>query len=137
MKKHIDEKLVSKNIRPTAMRELILEMFEEEKTALSLPELEQKFENADKATIFRTLKTFLENRLIHSINDGSGSMRYALCDDSCTCKPTDLHVHFMCKKCGNTYCLRELPVPQPSLPEGFKFSNASFIVSGICANCKR
>lgn len=43
---------------------LILKLFEEEKTALSLSGLEQKFENEDMAIIFRTLKTFFENKII-------------------------------------------------------------------------
>lgn len=60
MKKEIDNKLTSKNIKPTAMRELVLQVLTEQKTAISLPELEQKFKKADKATLYRTLKTFQE-----------------------------------------------------------------------------
>jgi Fur family ferric uptake transcriptional regulator len=65
MEKEIDNKLKSKNIKPTAMRQLVLKILTEQKTAISLPELEQKFEKADKSTLFRTLKTFQENKLIH------------------------------------------------------------------------
>ncbi|MFA5668700.1 MAG: hypothetical protein WC967_05605, partial [Balneolaceae bacterium] len=59
MKKEIDNKLVSRNIKPTAMRELVLQVLIEQKTAISLSELEQKFEQADKVTLYRTLKTFV------------------------------------------------------------------------------
>lgn len=51
MKENIDKNLRSRNIKPTAMRELVLEVLTEEKTAISLPELEQKFEITDKATL--------------------------------------------------------------------------------------
>lgn len=137
MKKEIDNKLNLKNINPTAMRQLVLQVLTEQKTAISLPELEQKFEKADKATLYRTLKTFQEHQLIHSIEDGSGSLRYALCEDFCTCEPEHLHVHFLCNKCGKTYCMKDLPVPQPDLPNGFEFSSANFVVKGICSNCKK
>ncbi len=124
MKKDIDNKLNSRNIKPTAMRQLVLKVLTEQKTAISLPELEQKFEKADKATLYRTLKTFQENKLIHSIEDGSGSLRYALCEDFCTCEPEYLHVHFLCTNCEKTYCLKGSPVPQPDLPDGFEFSRS-------------
>ncbi len=78
MKNKIDKKLTEKNIKPTAMRQLVLQVLIEQNTAISLPELEQKFEKADKATLYRTLKTFQKHQLIHSIEDGSGSLRYAL-----------------------------------------------------------
>ena len=83
MGKDIDNKLNAKNIKPTAMRQLVLQILTEQKTAISLPELENKFERADKATLYRTLKTFEKNKLIHSIDDGTGSVKYALCQEFC------------------------------------------------------
>jgi len=137
MEKEIDKKLIERNIKPTAMRELILHVLEKQNTAISLPELEKEFEHADKATLYRTLKTFENHKLIHSIEDGSGSVRYALCDDYCTCELEHLHVHFLCSKCGKTYCMKELPVPMPNLPDGFEFSGATFVVKGFCSNCNK
>jgi Fur family ferric uptake transcriptional regulator len=136
MNEEIDKKLESRKIKPTAMRQLVFKVLSEQLSAISLPELEQKCDTADKATLYRTLKTFEENQLIHSIEDGSGSTRYALCEDFCTCEPEDLHVHFLCNKCGKTYCLKDSPFPQPKLPEGYEFSNANFVAKGICPNCK-
>mgnify|MGYP000093944943 CR=1 FL=1 len=43
-------------------------------------------------------KTSLENKLIHSIEDGSGMVKYAVCADGCNCDPIDLHYHFYCSK---------------------------------------
>lgn len=137
MKKVIDNKLNLKNIKPTAMRELVLQVLSEQKTAISLPELERKFEKADKATLYRTLKTFEENKLIHSIDDGSGSAKYALCQDACECHPEDLHVHFLCGKCNQTFCLNEIPIPQLKLPNNFSLESVNMVVKGICANCKK
>ena len=132
-----DKKLQAKNIKPTAMRELVLKVLTEEKTAISLPELESKFEKAEKTTLYRTLKTFEKHKLIHSIDDGSGTVRYALCSDSCVCDPEDLHVHFFCTKCKKTYCLNDIPVPTINLPVGFTLENVNMVVKGICSNCSK
>ena len=136
MDNEIDKKLESRNIKPTAMRELVLEVLTEEKTAISLPELEQKFEKADKATLYRTLKTFEQQKLIHSIDDGSGPVKYALCLEKCSCSIDDLHVHFRCTKCNRTYCLHEVPVPAISLPKDFSLESVNIVVQGICVNCR-
>lgn len=135
MQTEIDLKLLNKNVRPTAMRQLVVKALMEHNKAISLPELEQKFEKADKATLYRTLKTFQENKLIHTIDDGSGSVKYALCEDSCTCQPNELHIHFLCQKCGQTYCFKDMPVPIPLLPGGFNFENANFVIKGTCSKC--
>ena len=97
------------------MRLLVLQYLMEQNRALSLNELEVLFENADKSTIFRTLKTFQENYLVHRINDGSGAIKYALCDDDCICSLEDNHIHFLCTKCRKTYCLKDTPITTPNL----------------------
>jgi Fur family ferric uptake transcriptional regulator len=135
MNQKIDKKLTSRNIKPTAMRQLVLQVLTEQKTAISLPELENKFEKADKATLYRTLKTFEENKLIHSIDDGTGSVKYALCQETCECHPEDLHVHFLCTVCHQTYCLTDIAIPQINLPTKFQLERVNMVVKGICSNC--
>jgi Fur family ferric uptake transcriptional regulator len=122
--KETDKKLTMRNIKPTAMRELVLKVLTEQDRAISLADIEQKFDNADKTTLYRTLKTFEENKLIHSIDDGTGSVKYALCKETCQCHPEDLHVHFLCTKCHQTYCLNDISIP-------------SMVVKGICSNCDK
>ncbi len=117
------------------MRQLVLQVLSEQKTAISLPELESKFENADRSTLYRTLKTFEERKLIHSIDDGTGALKYAVCHEKCDCHPEDLHVHFYCIKCKNTYCLTDIPVPEINLPVDFDLESINIVVKGVCANC--
>lgn len=137
MNPEINDKLLARKIKPTAMRQLVLNLFTQRNSALSLPELEHLFSKVDKSTLFRTLKTFEDNKLIHRIDDGSGSVKYALCTESCQCNPEDLHVHFYCIKCNHTYCLNEIPVPTLSVPLHFTLESISIVVKGVCANCKR
>ncbi|WP_282039294.1 Fur family transcriptional regulator [Saccharicrinis aurantiacus] len=136
MKGEIEQKLYQRNIKPTAMRKLVYEVLDKNKKALSLHEIEQQFDNVERSTIFRTLKTFQEKLLIHSVDDGTGAVKYALCDEDCTCEPDDLHVHFLCNKCGHTHCLKDMPVPKLELPQDFSFESANFVVKGVCSNCK-
>jgi Fur family ferric uptake transcriptional regulator len=136
MKKEIDEKLTEKNIKPTAMRQLVLEVILKNKRALSLIDIEKQFENVERTTIYRTLKTFEENRLIHSIDDGTGSVKYALSQDTCECQPKDLHVHFLCNRCKNTYCLNDISIPTIKLPKSFSLESVNMVVKGVCSNCK-
>ncbi|MEQ8882629.1 MAG: Fur family transcriptional regulator [Fulvivirga sp.] len=130
-----EEKLEERNIKPTAMRLLVLRQLVENTAAISLKDLEAKFEQADKATLYRTLKTFEDKKLIHSIEDDTGSVKYALCEEGCECAPEDQHVHFHCVQCGETYCLTQSKIPQTQIPTGFKASSASMVYKGTCANC--
>ena len=131
----LEEKLEHRNIKPTSMRLLVLRQLVESGAALSLKDLEAKFERADRATLYRTLKTFEEKKLIHSIDDGTGVAKYSLCKEGCECEPQDQHIHFHCLKCGETYCLIQSKIPQTQIPSGFKAASASMVYKGTCANC--
>ncbi len=117
------------------MRLLILRKLVESGSAVSLGDLEAKFDRADKATLYRTLKTFEEKKLVHSIDDGTGSVKYALCEEGCECEPQDQHIHFHCVDCGETFCLTQTKIPQTKIPSGFRAASASMIYKGTCTNC--
>lgn len=124
-----------REIKPTAIRELVLKVFMNSKVAVSLADIEQQFDKVDRTTLYRTLKTFEENKLIHSIDDGTGAVKYALCKEACTCNPNELHVHFHCNKCSNTFCLSDIPVPNIILPSTFKLESVNMVIKGACSNC--
>jgi Fur family transcriptional regulator, ferric uptake regulator len=127
--------LQEKGIRPTAMRLLILRELDNSSSALNLNELEFLFDKADKVTLYRTIKTFEENQLIHSIIDGKGSVRYALCSDGCTCSVNDAHIHFHCEVCHHTMCLKDITVPDVKLPQDYLRNSLSYVIGGICPEC--
>jgi Fur family ferric uptake transcriptional regulator len=58
MRKDIENKLIDKNTKPTSMRILVYDFLSSQEAALSLSEIENYFESADRTTIYRTLKTF-------------------------------------------------------------------------------
>ena len=136
MKLLIEEKLARKNINPTAMRILVLKLLLAQNKAISLSEIEKGLAPADRITIYRTIKTFEEKGLVHMVDDGTGSPKYALCIDKCGANEHhDLHVHFYCIGCKETYCLPNSKIPDISLPVNFSPIEMNLLVKGTCDNC--
>lgn len=135
----IKSRLEEGGVTPTPVRILVYKSLSESSIPLSLSDLENQLETVDKSTISRTLMTFRNNRLIHSFNDGSGSVKYEICHDinSEGQHHKDMHVHFRCEICNTTYCLTSVKIPAVRLPDGFKISESSYLISGICANCSK
>ncbi len=137
MKKSVDKSLENKKVKPTAMRQLVLDILSKQDYAIGLPQLEMQFAQADRSTLYRTLKTFVEKKVIHSIDDGTGTIKYAVCSDTCSCNPDELHVHFFCTKCKKTFCLTDIPIPKVNLPENYTVSSVNMVVKGLCNKCTR
>lgn len=136
MIKNLEIRLNEKNIRPTVIRLLVLETLDGQKAAISLSDIEKSFERSDRITLYRTIKTFQKKGLVHSIDDGSGAPKYALCERDCNCDiERDLHVHFHCRVCNDTFCLPKYKIPEIDLPERFRPEEANLVVKGICGNC--
>jgi len=131
-------KLTNKKINPTAMRILVLESLLKQNSAASLTDIEKSLQPADRITIYRTLKTFAEKGLIHVIDDGTGSPKYAMCAPGCDeGQHNDLHVHFNCIVCKETFCLPNSKIPEVSLPDNFTSTEMNLVVKGICKQCKK
>lgn len=129
------ELLTQRGIRPTALRLLILRTMLASDHAVSMAELEVTLDTVDKSTIFRTVTLFLEHRLAHSIDDGSGTLKYAVCANSCECAVEDLHTHFYCERCHRTFCFEAIHVPVVELPAGFTLQSVNYVLKGLCAEC--
>ena len=80
------DKLERRDIKPTAIRLLILKNMLEVGRAVSLLDLETLLDTVDKSTISRTIALFLSHHLIHSIDDGSGSLKYATTPVTAWCR---------------------------------------------------
>lgn len=136
-------RLLCREIKPTAVRLLVVRALAESECALSQNDLEAKIGTVDKSSIFRTLGLFLRHHLVHDVDDGTGQMKYALCAENCHCGEdvhaglTDLHTHFYCESCHRTFCLRGLPIPQVTLPDGFHLHTANYVLKGLCPQCMR
>ena len=133
-KKYLDM-LARRDIPPTAIRLLVLDAMMQAKQSVSLADLDNMLDTVDKSTIYRTLTLFLGHHLIHSIDDGTGSFKYAVCGDTCSCDVAELHTHFHCECCNRTFCFTNLPAPMVKLPEGFTIESINYVLKGICPEC--
>lgn len=133
----IEEMFRKKQVKPTAVRVVVLRHLIGQKQAQSLKEIEESLPQTDRSSIFRTLKTFEEQKVIHSIEDGSGMTKYAVCVEGCNCDPEDLHYHFYCTSCNITFCLLDYPIQAIRLPKNFKMEKANMVIKGLCDKCNR
>lgn len=137
MNRRILHILEQHSIRPTPMRMLVLEHLLQQRSARSLAELEAAMPRADRITLYRTLKAFVEKGVLHQVEDGAGATRYALCQDACTEEEhRDFHPHFHCTACGRTICLDTVQLYPPNLPAGYRISEVEMMVRGVCPGCR-
>ena len=130
--------LKANSLSVTDSRKSILELFQHSKGALAHADIESQIAaQFDRVTIYRTLQTFVEKGIIHTIPTADNSVRYALCKDECKQGVhRDNHVHFICDFCDITYCLEHVTVPNVALPNGFSAIQTNVIISGKCNNCQ-
>ncbi len=133
------DSLLKKNgLSITESRKKILQLFLEGSGALAHGDIEKKAgEKFDRVTIYRTLQTFVDKGIIHTIPTADNSVRYALCKDECSeGHHHDHHIHFLCTTCHITYCLDDVATPQLNLPKGYSAAHIEVVAEGICKNCK-
>ncbi len=134
----IAELLKRNSLSSTSSRRKILRLFFEHSGALAHGDIEKKAgERFDRVTIYRTLQTFTDKGIIHSIPTADNSIRYALCKDDCReGHHHDHHVHFICNQCHTTYCLDDVVTPEVRLPKGYSARQVEVVVEGWCRNCR-
>lgn len=137
MQEEIENILRKSNLSVTQSRVDILSLFYKTPGALAHASIEKmSSKHFDRVTVYRTLQTFVEKGIIHTIPTADNSILYALCKEHCEeGHHHDNHVHFICDKCGNTYCLDKVSNPKVSLPKGFQVSQTNVVVSGMCDKC--
>ncbi|MHA8109643.1 Fur family transcriptional regulator [Aquirufa sp. A-Brett2-W8] len=128
------------DLRPTPCRLDVLSTFQGFDYALSQGDIEQKLSDKyDRVTIYRTLKTFLTQGLLHKVLDDNGGVKYALCKELChqgDHQHQHDHVHFKCNQCGQTTCLETVHIPSIVLPAGFSKQESNLLIQGTCSMCR-
>jgi Fur family ferric uptake transcriptional regulator len=130
------ELLLEHGIRPTANRLLLVKVLSKAEHPLTMKELEDLVDTIDKSNIFRTLSLFRDQHLVHVLQDGADAVRYELCHSHEEDHDDDLHAHFYCERCKQTFCLNDIPVPQVDLPKGYRMNTINYLIKGICPNCQ-
>lgn len=133
----IAEILEKKGINPTPIRMLVYKCLKDSQNPLSLTDIETRLDTVDKSSVSRALNIFKEHNVLHSFNDGSGSVKYEICHNENFDDHADRHVHFRCIACGTTICLTSSKVPEVELPAGYEVIDINYVISGICPECMK
>lgn len=122
-------------IKPTANRIVVVRALAASLQPQSLAELERRILTIDKSNVFRALTLFRNHHLVHAVEGSSDGTKYELCHSHSREHDEDLHPHFFCEECQQTYCLDYLEMPEVTLPPGFAMHSANLIVKGRCPHC--
>lgn len=139
--KHFKGIVESKGHLFTRQKQSILKVLMESDIHLSAAEIQKKLqeEPASIATVYRSLKVFIEAGIIREINiDGTGYYEMKLFSG----KP--MHIHFMCQKCNKIFDIDSKKSDAEYLKLNMKIEkdndleiyDSNIVFVGICSTCK-
>ncbi len=133
----IQAMLVRHKLSITESRTMILSLFLHAEESIEHSSIERQTQNKfNRATVYRTLRSFIEKGIVHRIPTYDSSVRYALCRSDCDVHHhQDHHIHFSCAGCGKIFCLEEINAPVIRLPEGYRSDRIDALVTGLCKEC--
>lgn len=124
MKKALEKLIKEKSLRITAARKAILDILLSSKKPLSYDEIKSKLNiKMDKTTFYRNISKFEEKKIVHKIESENKRSYFGL-----NIVP---HSHFICKKCGEIFCMKE--DMDIKAPNGFIVDDV--VLRGICKKC--
>jgi Fur family ferric uptake transcriptional regulator len=130
----IKQLLQQAGIQETPFRVRVADILQKASRALTSKEIEEQLGTSpDRVTLYRTLKLFVDKQIVHKIEVSESLVAYRLRSDDNT--PAPNHAHFHCTMCDAVYCLPEIPVVPPMLPEGFEQHQNRLLVDGTCKIC--
>jgi Fur family ferric uptake transcriptional regulator len=133
----LNDILHRKELSSTESRRKILSLFFNSNDALTHGDIEKEVGHKyDRVTIYRTLQTFEEKGIIHTIPTADNAILYALCKDCTEGHHHDDHVHFICTACEKTICLDDVVSPKIELPKGYVADNVQVVINGVCKECQ-
>ena len=128
-------------LRRTPVRLDVLKILGQEKQPLSAPQiLERMPTGIDKVTLYRTLNTLTEKKLLHRVRGDDQIWRYGM--DNLDKSARHEHAHFVCDECGTVECLSNAPVKEKSAKQsgigpGYRVEYSEVLVHGTCPDCRR
>lgn len=93
----------------------------------------QKQQAVNRVTVYRVLEWLVQRGLAHKILNEQGVGHFA----ASTERTQHAHAHFHCERCGQFYCLPDMPSAAAGLPTGFIARDAELTVHGFCVECSR
>lgn len=129
-------KLLDKGgIKPTSNRLLVVKALLEADSPKSLIELETELETLERSSVSRVLNLLLKHDVVHAFEDGKGIAKYEICHGETHCSLSDMHAHFYCENCHQTFCFENISAPLINIPEDFSIRTVNYMLKGLCPRC--
>lgn len=123
-----------KVVRKTKSVKLLIDIFENSSSAISVVSLIEQFKKEmNKTTIYRILDRLEEDGIVHSFIGLDGLKWYAKCNNCSSHHHIDTHPHFQCQDCGQLDCL-DTDITIPKIPNR-KIEFAQVLLVGKCEQC--
>jgi Fur family ferric uptake transcriptional regulator len=138
-KKTFNDFAVSKGLRSTRQRDIILDIFLSTHQHVSVEELYLKVKSSNagigQATVYRTLKLFAEAGLAREILLHDGQTRYE------HVVAGEHHDHLVCTKCNTIVEFENETIEalqrEIAIRHGFQIGSHKLEIYGLCAACRR
>jgi len=140
LQKESSENLLHRHkLRVTKFRVEVLELFQQSESTLSLKNLEDGLQNYDRVTLYRTLKSFEDQGIIHKVPTEDNQSYYGLCSEHCG--PEEHHhehAHFTCVACQQVFCVHMDTISLPTAKEyGYIVQKAEVLLEGYSPECAK
>ena len=130
---------ISKNLRSTKQRDIILDIFLSSREHLSVEELYLKIKSGHpgigQATVYRTLKLFVEAGVAREILLHDGQTRYEHVASG------EHHDHMVCTTCNAIIEFEDETIEklqdEVAARHGFLIKSHKLEVYGLCSNCRK
>jgi len=135
-------------LRRTPVRNEVLDLLVRAGRPISVPQILAQLKGLDTVTVYRTLNTFVEKKLVHRIRGDDRTWLYALGpagaadaeDAAGKSKPQHLHPHFVCDECGKVECLEASRIPRSliealAVDRSYAISYPEVVLHGMCPKC--
>lgn len=134
-RKELASLLRNRNLKATSTRMDVLSVISSFDNAVSHAEIQNRFKELDRVTLYRTLGVLFENGIIHKAITNESDTYYAMCNNNCTShQHNHNHIHFKCLRCENVSCVQLDKSINISLPD-YIIQNIEIAASGICKSC--
>jgi len=127
---YLESNGINPSVQRVAIMQYILEHFTHPTVDMIYNNLLPSMPTLSKATVYNTLKLFVDKKAVNSLFIDERNVRYDVV--------TDLHAHYKCKHCGAIY---DVPLEETDLPQFRGNASLSPVETqiyfvGICRNCE-
>lgn len=135
-------------LRRTPVRLGVLDVLAGNRHPLDATEIISKLpSHIDRVTVYRTLNTFVDKKIVHRVRGEDRSWRYAAGEPSGAGglkhgggEASHHHAHFVCDDCGEVECLEDAAIPRNfvksmGVERAYKVTYPEVTLHGSCPRC--